>query len=342
MTFEHMIPQIHSGTTGWSGQASTAAEDGISEAFELLDLDLPADLPPADWHRSHPDWVAHRLGTSLSGNALCRLLAELLEQVNQGRSLDPGLLRHAVASAEAAPTMPLTVDRQRWPDILLAQEALRGRLLTAAIAPDRQTQHPISNRLQRAIDWLQNVREPKPGTQTRIHLLEPSPANPAHPASNEDDALASALRRSADEIRRPGTWSGLGGELAVRVAADLPGWPAGRALSIEDLEGRELERHGDQARGAAPVRVRFHASHYDAIVDNAIVPVPGDGNCFYRSVLAGMDANERKALLKTTTGNDGEQHLALRALVADRIEWLARRPSTLPELFRHTWIAHKV
>ncbi len=338
-TFEHMNPTNHLAITGWPGQASASTEGDVSDTFELLDLALPAHLPPGDWPRSHPDWADHRLGTPLSGNALCRLLAELMEQVTQGRSLDPGLLKHAVACAEAAPTMPLVVDGRRWRVILLAKEALRGRLWTAAIDGGGQTLHPMSDRLQRAMDRLQDAQPPRPGRQTLVHLLEPATENPAN---NQDDALASALRRSADQIRRPGTWSGLGGELAVRVIADLPGWPRGRALSIVDREGRLLEQHGDQARDATPVRVRFHASHYDAIVDGAIAPVPGDGNCFYRSVLAGMNADERKALLRTPTEDDGEQQLALRALVADRLEALARRPSTLPEPIRYTWIAHTV
>ena len=307
------------------------------ESFEQVDVDPPAHLPPAEWHRHRPDWAHLRPGEPVDGNSRCGRLAVLADPVRRrGRSLPPGLLRHVTACVDAAPAIPLVIDRRGWPDILLAREALKARLLTAALDPENiQSAMPL--RFDRLLRHLQTLQAPARRSHQTIQLVEAAEATRVVDAN---DAFAAALHDSATEIRRSRAWSGLGGEFSVRAITSLPGWPAGRVLSIEDRSGRESDRYGTGTPGSTPIRVRLHASHYDAIVDGKIVPVPGDGDCFYSSVLAGMDAGERQTLLKTSTANEDQQRLILRGLVADHIEAMARRPSTAPEMMRHVWIAN--
>ncbi|HEY1395369.1 hypothetical protein [Roseateles sp.] len=311
--------------------------DEASEDFEWIDAAPASQRSALDWRRDHRDWAERRPGEPLSGNALCRLLAELADQVRRrGRSLPHGLLRHVMACVDAAPAIPLVIDRRGWPDILLAREALTARLLTAAIAPE-DFQSAIPRRFDTLLRQLQTLETPTRRSHQTIQLVKPAEVTRF---VDENDAFAAALHSSAKEIRRSRAWSGLGGEFSVRAVTSLPGWPTGRALSIEDRTGRERDRYGTEAPGSTPVRVRLHAAHYDAIVDGNIVPVPSDGDCFYSSVLAGMDAGERRTLLKSSTDDENQQRLILRGLVADHVEAMARRPSTAPEMMRHVWIAN--
>lgn len=332
-----------------SAEASQEVE--AVESVESVDGDLPTPGSMIDWRRSHPDWACRRPGEALNGNALCRLLAELAEQVHRGRSPHPGLLAHAMACAEATPTLPLLIDRHSWPDILLARDALKGRLFTAAIAPEPAAS-VTAHHLDTLTSRLLALKAPTRSARTTVQLAEPAEAPQA---SMGNQALVAALRSSAREIRRPRTWARLGGELTVRAVTRLPGWPPGRALSIEYLDGHEAERYGDATSASPPIRVRYNMSrdnasqpkvsqprgtHYDAIVRGKVLGVDADGDCFFASVLAGMDAQERVALLGTTTANSKEQIRALRARVADHIESIARSPSTIPEMFELLWIAH--
>lgn len=136
------------------------------------------------------------------------------------------------------------------------------------------------------------------GSWWAVPLLAPAGTSPASAAS-QDTMINDLLQ----EIRQPGHWTGFSAELAPRLLVDCPGWPVGRSLDIVNADtGTLLSRAGRPVAGAAPVTVArlAEAQHYVAVVQEALIEVPADGDCFYVAVLASLSAKERESLLRAS------------------------------------------
>lgn len=94
------------------------------------------------------------------------------------------------------------------------------------------------------------------------------------------------LRAIADRLRTAGDWDGAFGDIAPMAAAS--------AL------GRQIVIHGHPAHASPlvilprglesgpPIHVIYRPGHYQALVNGRAYEVPGDGDCFFRAVLMGV------------------------------------------------------
>ncbi len=177
-------------------------------------------------------------------------------------------------------------------------------------------------------------------------------------ASASSSAPPALLLEAARQIRTMHAWQGLGGEIAVYVMPHLKGWPAGRDLKIIGSDGTpRIELAAGNAgkstpamrAGAAPAPVILsldpRLGHYSAQVNGRKVPTPPGGDCFYRSVLAGLGTADRTALL-LSIGADAEDPfgdeaiLKLRNATADQLVADPTRFAPMLELLQFSGQTH--
>lgn len=176
----------------------------------------------------------------------------------------------------------------------------------------------------------------------------PAPPPPVPPLVHE----------AARQIRTMHAWSGVGGEIAVYVMPHLKGWPAGRDLKIIGADGTpriDIPTDADsgtastQRPGTAPAPVILsldpQRGHYSAQVNGRKVPTPPGGDCFYRSVLAGLGTADRTSLLQSI-GADAEDPFGdeaiqrLRNATADRLVAEPARFAPMLELLQFAGRTH--
>jgi hypothetical protein len=100
---------------------------------------------------------------------------------------------------------------------------------------------------------------------------------------------ASRSEALAARLMRPGDWANDFGDIAPRAVANvlerpiiIHGHPAHpRGLTISPRRGES----------GVPIHVRYLPDHYQTIIDGRTYDVPKDGDCFFRAVLTGADAD---------------------------------------------------
>lgn len=179
---------------------------------------------------------------------------------------------------------------------------------------------------------------------------------PARPAPLPP--LPPLLLEAARQIRTLHAWSGVGGEIALYVMPHVKGWPAGRGLKIIGADGTPrieipASHENESASGhrpraaAAPVILSLdpERGHYSAQVNGRKVPTPPGGDCFYRSVLAGLGTADRTALLQSIGADveapfGAETLLKLRNATADQLVADPTRFAPMLELLQFAGQTH--
>jgi len=320
------------------------------DSFEVVD-------PSAEgryWQSWTRAWTSRPVGHPVDGYMLCAFLADPATAAAMRTARDGDqLMREVMERTAAAPTVSIVVHPRTWQRIKAAQRAARSPAMREAVhrAPVGQR---VVERFKAVLRSLAGLVRPMSGCAAhRVDLARASAAKTASARPFESNLLIEDkpafqrdLRESAKEIRRPGNWYGLGGEIAVTAITRLGRWPQGRPLHIEDTKGLLLARMGDEAWTGEPVRVSLDVrrDHYSPIVDGRIGDVPADGDCFFASVLTAMTPTERRRLLLAQSDSGltskGAQS-RLRQFVADTVERMARHPDTAPEAVKNAWIAHR-
>ncbi|WAC75692.1 hypothetical protein OU995_13765 [Roseateles sp. SL47] len=140
-------------------------------------------------------------------------------------------------------------------------------------------------------------------------------AYPLHdvPAATDrlPERMSPSLKKAVEEVRTPGQWTDLGGELAPHLITQVQGWPADRELQIKDQNGQPLGSFRPNGRiGRPPVILSLNAQegHYSATQNGRHVPVRSGGDCFFVAVLQSLDAKERDDLLRQIDGDVDEPY----------------------------------
>lgn len=336
--------------------ASTAASasrvtfrDPDLDSFEVVDSSAEGRY----WQSWTRAWTAHPVGHPVDGYMLCAFLADPATDAAMRTARDRDqLMREVMERTAAAPIVSIVVHPRTWPRIRAAQRAARSPAMREAIhrAPVGQR---VVERFKAVLRSLAGLVRPTSGCAAhRVDLARASNAKTtpavrttADPLISDDPAFQHALRQSAKEIRRPGTWYGLGGEIATTAITRLARWPQ-RPLHIENSDGLLLARLGDASWTGEPVRVSldWKRNHYSPIVNGRIVDVPADGDCFFASVLTAMTPAERRRLLMAPSDSGLTSKAAqtrLRQFVADTVERMARHPDSAPEAVRNAWVGHR-
>ncbi len=320
------------------------------DSFDVVD-------PSAEgryWKSWTEAWTSLPVGQPVDGYMLCAFLGDAHTKATMRTArFSDQLLREVMECTANAPTVLIVVHPRTWPQVEAAQRAARSEAMREAIH-----RTPVGRRVvERFKAMLRSlaglVRPSAACAARRVDLARSAGARTAAPVPMTSDPLITDvaafqrdLHRSAREIRQPGAWSGLGGEIAVAAVTRLGRWPQGRPLHIEDPSGRLLARLGDDAWTGEPVRVSLdrRREHYSPIVDGQIVDVPADGDCFFASVLTAMSPRERRRLLMAWTGSGLTAKPAqarLRQYLADIVERMARHPAAAPESVKIAWVAHR-
>jgi hypothetical protein len=145
-----------------------------------------------------------------------------------------------------------------------------------------------------------------------------------------------ALDELLADLQTPRRYTDFSSEVAPRLIVDCPGWPVGRQLDIHNvLTGSLMLQTGLRVGGLPPVRIVRHAAghHYMALQNGVLLSIPGAGDCFYLSVLAAMEPNERAELLDAA-GCTGPQARNLDQAALALRQHLARHLSQHREHYR--------
>jgi hypothetical protein len=308
---------------------------------------IDGPMPLAELLRSHPpEWEAASRAARQRAATIGRTVPGMTpasRDVLEAMSLHLALWANARAGngalrGDAAPDLSATI-AQAIADLSPAErDALRPHL-SRAKEWNQWTRNRFSPSTPAAPATLHGRRVPRGAVDVRISDATTRLANEAGRALRarapdrlkpRPEAVTSAHRelwQAVEDIRKPKTWSGLGGEVAPFLLTSLPSWPKGRSLRIEDPLGQplmELPNHGGEPLDPITVQFDRRAEHYSPVVDGQRRSVAPDGNCFFESVLQAMRNEDRFALFRAARlpRPPGKADLiqALRHQIADELE----------------------
>jgi hypothetical protein len=155
----------------------------------------------------------------------------------------------------------------------------------------------------RMLSWVNTIVRDA-GAENRLRDAPPAQGRPT-------PQMSPSLKKAVEEVRTPGQWTDLGGELAPHLITQVQGWPADRELQIKDQNGQPLGSFRPNGRiGRPPVILSLNAQerHYSATQNGRHVPVRSGGDCFFVAVLQSLDAKERDDLLRQIDGDVDEPY----------------------------------
>lgn len=148
---------------------------------------------------------------------------------------------------------------------------------------------------------------------------QPGPSKPKRPA----------LSRVSDSIRMSGSWDNQIMDLVPAIMPRLPNWPQNRSLMIRDeisashywsvryTPGQPesiypMRYHPDEASSDI-VLSRTAQNHYTLILDDRVVDIPADGDCFFNAVAQGLNEGQAQGTfsiqgLRNAAADYIEQH----------------------------------
>ncbi len=303
--------------------AASAANKGVEK------LDLRAGTPGATRRLLH---------------AMCLCLAQQAALRRSGGEFGPDLrdLNDAITKAvtgltahERQALRPYLENPRAWwawvrPQLCRPHEGFRRRLCTAQVENDV---HRLLQSVQASLKSSAHLHLPRGGAS----LASTASTNVRDGAKD----VAQALQDAAAEIRKPGQWFGVSGDLAPFLITRTQEWPKGLSLRIVDRAGRCATQEfgqADQRRTPVTVQLDYVGRHYSPIVNGRPLAVPTKGDCFYESVIRAMPAEDRVALFKGTHFPKGagmaELIQVLRHHVADELERQINLPSGPPDELR--------
>lgn len=148
---------------------------------------------------------------------------------------------------------------------------------------------------------------------------------------------ASGLSAVSAAVRQAGHWDGQAMDLVPSIMTRLALWPAQRSLLIIDeladdyawsvrfTPGQEeriypLDRHPEQSPEDLVLR-RVAQNHYHLVLNDQVVQIPADGDCFFNAVAQGLNAGQASQAftiqgLRQAAADYLEQHPQLGAYLA--------------------------
>lgn len=157
----------------------------------------------------------------------------------------------------------------------------------------RSTVARMPNGEWRAVGFGQGGGKRKGGTSTR-----PGSSTPKR----------RALARVSDSVRTPGNWDDEVMDLVPAIITRLPSWPQNRSLTIRDEisanhhwsvrftpnqpESTYPLRHHPEEAATDIVLSRTSRNHYSLVLNNRVVEIPADGDCFFNAVAQGLNEGQ--------------------------------------------------
>ncbi|WP_434559602.1 dermonecrotic toxin domain-containing protein [Pseudomonas sp. Z4-20] len=160
---------------------------------------------------------------------------------------------------------------------------------------------------------------------------------PPQPGSSKPKVPA--LSRMSDSIRTPGSWDNEIMDLVPAIMTRLERWPQNRSLLIRDETSAEnywsvrftpgqneriypLRLHPDASANDV-VLSRVGSNHYRLILNDRVVDIPADGDCFFNAVAQGLNEGQAQGTfsvqgLRNEAADYIDQHPELRQYLPAR------------------------